>query len=664
MHSDIRQWWMTWAAKYILIGSVVLLASVSSGQEIPGSFPMPDSAADNAPLVTAVSADISSEIAEDATPETAVALPDQASEINPAPALADVSSAIAPVPPAGDVVPVAVAAAAVATNASSVLMSPMPVANVTTSVLFMKQKAEKSWWITEEVGRASKIVPSFFGVRFVNSPRAVLAETESKWYQAGDVIAIRLWGFNDLPHEFQGQVRTSFKQNNEPLREWGGKVYMAPSAADCIAKYNFDTSTLEPGFYELDTSLMDESGKTMQQQVIPIIVETNQELEAKRAAQAQAETNKKAVAELKARQAAEKRTAAAAKAKLQVEAKVRRDAQTRARKEVERVAAVKAQARKEAELQSKAAQAAAEQKAAEDLKATRAAEAQAKQAAEQQAKAEADKAKQELKAQRAAEETARIAAQEAEKKAAAEVKAAQAAAEQKAAEDLKATRAAEAQAKQAAELQAKAEAEKAKQELKAQRAAELKAKAEARQQAEAEAKLKKDLEQKRYENVRAKHLAQEKAAIAGKILDLRKTDSAQQAQCIQAEADQKTAESKALALGVEALAAQADADAKAAAERQAKESAKQDAPPDVKTSRETALNEAKNIRQKAAAIAQEKAQEAQIAKKVAKDKAALVYDAKSKLVKQQKYIIEQQAELEIQAVRNAERKAKAEINPK
>ncbi|MBU1733759.1 MAG: hypothetical protein KJ692_00785 [Verrucomicrobia bacterium] len=418
----------------------------------------------------------------------------------------------------------------------------------------LTDEAKDRWWISETIAQSRKDQPVFFGVRLANAPQAALAETYSQSYTAGETLAVRLWGCNDLPKEFKGRVQVALKRGDKQFQSREETVRLAPETVKRLAKYSFDTAELAAGQYALETSLFDNAGKLVQQQVTMLMVHVPQNQEDRRQAKA-----------------------------------------------VEK-------AKKEAELKAQA-----------DLSRRN---ALAKEEARQKA---VDEAKAELKAK-----------QNAEKKAAAELKA-----------------------------QAKA-AEKAKKEVDLSRRsalakAELKAKADMEKQVAEAAAAKKAAEQKLFEDTKSKYMAQEKSVVAVKVQALVQQETECQARVTQSEADQQVAESQAAALALEAKTAQADADAKEAEETRAKQMAKQDAPKDVKAKRAVEAKAAEVAREQADLSRRSALAKADAARRIAENKAEATSDAKASLVKQQKSMTRQKADLEAQSVKNAERKAKDEI---
>ncbi|MCG2661704.1 MAG: hypothetical protein L6437_15840 [Kiritimatiellae bacterium] len=520
------------------------------------------------------------------------------------------------------------------------------------SALAKADEAKDHWWISETIAQSRKDQPVFFGVRLANAPQAALAEIYSQSYTAGETLAVRLWGCNDLPMEFKGRVQVALKRGNEQFARREETVRLAPETVKRLAKYSFDTEDLAAGQYALETSLFNNAGELVQQQVTMLMVQVTRNQEARR--QAKAAKKAKKEAELKAKADLSRRSALAkAEAEKQAaEADLSRRsalAKAEAAKKAELKAKAEAKAAKKTELKAKAE---AEKKAAADLKAQAKAAEKAKKEAELKAKAEAEQKAADLKARAKAVKKAK---KEAELKAKADLSRrsalAKAEAEKKAAADLKARAKAVKKAKKEAELKAKAD-------LSRRNAL---AKAEAEKQAAENEAAKKVAEQKLFKDTKSKYMAQEKSAIAVKAAALAQKETEYQAKVVQAEVDQQAAETKATALALEAQTMQANFDTAITLEKRLKQIAKQDGPKDVKAKRAVEATAAGKARKQADLSRRSALAKADAAKRIAEDKAEVTSDAKAALVKQRKSMAEQKADLEAQVVKKAERKAKDEI---
>jgi len=125
---------------------------------------------------------------------------------------------------------------------------------------------------------------------------------------------------------------------------------------------------------------------------------------------------------------------------------------------------------------------------------------------------------------------------------------------------------------------------------------------------------------------------------------------------MQTEADHQAAETQVAALALEAKTAQANADTQVAAENRAKKAAK-DAPKDLKARREAEVVAAGMLGTRRRRR-QNRNQGIDAAKRIAQDKAKLTSEAKDALVTHQKRMQKQKADMEAQAVKNAEQKAR------
>ncbi|MDP2989235.1 MAG: hypothetical protein Q8O57_01550, partial [Kiritimatiellota bacterium] len=228
------------------------------------------------------------------------------------------------------------------------------------------------WRISETIAQSRKDQPVFFGVRLANAPQAALAEIYSQSYTAGETLAVRLWGCNDLPKEFKGRVQVALKQGNKQFTSEEKTVRLAPETVKRLAKYSFDTDDLAAGQYALETSLFDNAGALVQQQVITVTIRvTHKQDLSRRNVLAKAEAEEQAVAkkaELKAKADLSRRSALAkgeAKAQAQAAEKTKKEADQKAKVDLEQKAEADAKAKK-AELKAKAE---AEEQAAADLKA-------------------------------------------------------------------------------------------------------------------------------------------------------------------------------------------------------------------------------------------------------------------------------------------------------
>ncbi|MFH1478117.1 MAG: hypothetical protein ABIH24_11605, partial [Verrucomicrobiota bacterium] len=309
------------------------------------------------------------------------------------------------------------------------------------TALVKADKVRNGWWISDMIARSRSDQPIFFGMRLANAPQAALAETYSQFLTAGETLAVRLWGCNDLPKEFKGRVQVALKQGDKQFAREDKNVRLAPETVKRLAKCSFNTDDLDAGRYALETSLFNDAGELVQQQVttITISVTHKQELARRNAAAAAAEQARKE-AELKARAEA-KKAALAAEAARKADLKAKAEAEKKAAAELARRSALEKQeakaraeaeeqARKEAELKARA-EAKKAAMAADLSRRSALAEAEAARKADLKAKAEAEKKaaaelarrsaleKQEAKARAEAEEQAR---KEAELKARAEAK--------------------------------------------------------------------------------------------------------------------------------------------------------------------------------------------------------------------------------------------------
>ena len=207
------------------------------------------------------------------------------------------------------------------------------------SALAQANEAKDGWWISETIDQSRKDQPVFFGVRLANAPQAALAETYSQFLTAGETLAVRLWGCNDLPREFKGRVQVALKQGDKQFAHEDKTVRLAPETVKRLAKYSFDTEDLAAGQYALETSLFNNAGELVQQQVttVTIRVTPKQDL-SRRSAQAKADLAVKK-AELKAKQEAEKQAAADRKAQVQAAEKAKKDLDQKAKADAEKQAA-------------------------------------------------------------------------------------------------------------------------------------------------------------------------------------------------------------------------------------------------------------------------------------------------------------------------------------
>ena len=210
----------------------------------------------------------------------------------------------------------------------------------------LTDEAKDRWWISETIAQSRKDQPVFFGVRLANTPQAALAEIYSQSYTAGETLAVRLWGCNDLPKEFNGRVRLALKLGDEQFQSREKTVQLAPETAKCIAKYSFDTEDLTSGQYALETSLFDDAGKLVQQQVTMLMIQVPPDEEARR--QAKAAKKAKQAAELKAKAEAEKQ-AAEAEVMKEAELKAKQDAEKQAAADLKAQTKAADKAKKEAE---------------------------------------------------------------------------------------------------------------------------------------------------------------------------------------------------------------------------------------------------------------------------------------------------------------------------
>ncbi|MFH1969444.1 MAG: hypothetical protein ABIJ53_03905 [Verrucomicrobiota bacterium] len=457
------------------------------------------------------------------------------------------------------------------------------------SALAKGDEAKDGWWISETIAHSRKDQPVFFGVRLANAPQAALAETYSQFLTAGETLAVRLWGCNDLPKEFKGRVQVALKQGDKQFAREDKTVRLAPESVKRLAKYSFDTEDLAVGQYALVTSLFDNAGELVQQQVTTITVRVTQKQDlSRRSALAKAEAKKQATAaaakkaELKVKADAEKQAAAEAKAQAKAAEKAKKEAELKAKVEAEKQAA-----------EAEAAKKAADKKMFEDTKAKYLAQeksviavkaaALAMQETEYQAKVTQSEAD-----QQAAESQATALALEAK------------------------TAQAEVAAKKAVETRAKQVAKQdAPKDVKAQRAVEAKAAEEARERARvaAKAKARQADAAKRIVEDKAEVASDAKAALVKQRKNMTEQNTAMKAQAVKNAERQAKDEIKANQV---AAKAKQDAELKAKAD----------------LSRRSAL---------AKAEAKKQAAEAEAAKKAADQK--MFEDTKAKCLAQEKAVI-------------------------
>ncbi len=532
------------------------------------------------------------------------------------------------------------------------------------------------WWISEMVAQSRKDQPVFFGVRLANAPQAAVSETYGQLYVAGEKLAVRVWGCNDLPKEFVGKVQVALQQGGKEYASESKNVCLDAETVNRVAKYNFETDELPAGQYSLETSLYDNAGKLIQKQAISIMIQVTKEQEERRQAKAAAKARKEAQIKAAAEAAAEERAKQAqllAKANAEKQARETAEAEAKAKKESE--LKIKAEAEKQAKAAEEAKKAAltakaeADKKAAADLKAKAKAEAQAKKDAELKAKKEADKKAAELEAAQRAEAQAK---KELERKAKAELKA-KAEAEKKAAAALEA----EMQAKKDAELKAQAEAVKKIKDAEAAKKAEIKAKAEADKKAAADlkAKAKRDAEQREVEaktakkmaedqefnKFKARYLAQEMAAINAKSELLAKQEDEYRSKLTVAETEQKSAETHAAELAIEFQKMKEKFDEAAKFEKQAKQLSKEAAAPDLKTKSANEAKAALKSREQCDLAVKAIDKQLDAAKRLAQEKAEAAEDARNILAKHRKIADKQISDLKADADEVAVKLARKEI---
>jgi len=138
--------------------------------------------------------------------------------------------------------------------------------------LAQADESKGRWWISETIAQSRKDQPVFFGVRLANTPQVALVETYRQAYIAGEKLAVRLWGCNDLPMQFKGRVQVPLKQGDKQFASEEESVRLAPETVKCLAKYSFDTENLAAGQYTLETLLFDNTGELFQRRMTTVTI--------------------------------------------------------------------------------------------------------------------------------------------------------------------------------------------------------------------------------------------------------------------------------------------------------------------------------------------------------------------------------------------------------